>query len=216
MNEKPGFFGQLLGVLYRPREIFSKLNEEDLVKGLLVVALMSLIGAYSTIVYMDKIPLSMLAPQLGDTNIDPEQISGNLGLIAGIGTGVSLLIGWIVSTLVLHGLGMLLGGDGSMRRFFAINGYAAFPRLLNQVLRLVDAFIMESESLKGYFISYNDIQSKLLKAIFEVNVISIWGLASLVLLVVGLEENYKLSTGRSMLLALIPSLLLFILIYYTS
>jgi hypothetical protein len=111
---------------------------------------------------------------------------------------------------------MLLGGDGSMRRFFAINGYASFPRLLNQVLRLVDAFIMESESLKGYFISYNDIQSKLLKAIFEVNVISIWGLASLVLLVVGLEENYKLSTGRSILLALIPSLLLFILIYYTS
>ena len=216
MNEKPGFFGQLLGVLYRPREIFSKVDEEDLAKGLLVVALMSLIGAYSTIVYMDKVPLSLLAPQLGDENFDPEQISGNLGLFAGIGTGVSLLIGWIVSTVVLHGLSMLSGGDGSMKRFFAINGYVSFPRLLNQMLRLVDAFILESDSLKEYFIASNGIQNKLLKSIIEVNVINIWGLASLVLLVVGLEENYKLSRGRSMLLALIPSLLLFILIFYTS
>ena len=216
MNEKPGYFGQLLGVLYRPREIFSKVDEDDLAKGLLVVVLMSMIGAYSTITYMQKVPLSMLAPQLGDTNNDPAQISGNLVLIAGIGTGVSLLIGWIISTVVLHGLGMLSGGDGSVKRFFAINGYAAIPRLLNQVLRLMDAFIMDSESLKMYFISYNDIQSKLLKSIIEVNVINIWGIASLALLVVGLEENYKLSRGRSILLAILPSLLMFILIFYTS
>jgi hypothetical protein len=214
MSEKPGFIGQVMGVLYKPREIFSTVDEDDLMKGLIIVFIMVALGAYSTMAYMGKIPLSVIAPQLEGQ--DMSQIGGSMGLISGIGGGISILIGWVMSTLLLHGLGKLSGGDGTMKRFFAINGFVAVPSLLNQVLRVVDSSIMDSASLVGYFIAYRDISSKLVKAVIGVNIMNIWALAGLALLVLGLEENYKLARGRAVIVALVPTLLLFALTYFTS
>jgi hypothetical protein len=214
MSEKPGFIGQVLGVLYKPREIFSTVDEDDLMKGIVIVFVMVALGAYSTMAYMGKIPLSVIAPQLEGQ--DMNQIGGSMGLISGIGGGISILAGWIISTLLLHGLGKLSGGDGTMKRFFAINGFVAVPGLLNQILRVVDASIMDSASLVGYFVAYRDISSKLVKAIIGVNILNIWALAGLALLVLGLEENYKLAKGRAIIVALVPTLLLFALTYFTS
>lgn len=216
MSEKPGYLGQVLGVLYKPREIFSTVDEDDLMKGMVIVLVMMALGAYSSMTYMGKIPITVLAPQLSEANVDPSQIGGSLGLFAGIGTGISVLIGWVISTLLLHGLGKLSGGDGTMKRFFAINGFVAVPGLLNQVLRVVDASIMDSASLVGYFIAYRDISSKLVKAIIGVNLLNVWTLASIALLVLGLEENYKLAKGRAVVVALVPTLLLFALTYFAS
>jgi hypothetical protein len=216
MSDKPGFIGQVLGVLYRPREIFTSVDEDDLMKGLVVVLVMVALAAYSSMAYMGKIPLSVLAPQLEDVNVDVSQIGGSMGLFAGIGAGISVLIGWVISTLLLHGLGKVSGGDGTMKRFFAINGFVAVPSLLNQVLRVVDASIMDSASLVGYFIAYRDISSKLVKAVIGTNILNIWALASLTLLVIGLEENYKLARGRAVIVAMVPTLLMFALTYFTG
>jgi len=214
MSEKPGFIGQVMGVLYKPKEIFSTVDEDDLIKGLVVVFFMVALGAYSTMAYMGKIPLSVIAPQLEGQ--DMSQIGGSMGLISGIGGSISILVGWVISTLLLHGLGKLSGGDGTMKRFFAINGFVAVPSLLNQVLRVVDASIMDSASLVGYFVAYRDISSKLVKALIGVNIMNIWALAGLSLLVIGLEENYKLARGRAIVVALVPTILLFVLTYFTS
>ena len=138
-----------------------------------------------------------------------------MSLISGIGAGVSMLIGWAISTLILHGLGKFSGGEGSMKRFFAINGFVAVPSLLNQGLRVVDASIMDSASLVGYFVAYRDIQSTLLKAIIGVNLLNIWAIAGLALLVIAIEENYQLARGRAILVALVPTVLLFALTYFT-
>ena len=216
MSDKPGFIGQVLGVLYRPKEIFNSVDEDDLMKGLVVVLVMVALAAYSSMAYMGKIPLTVLAPQLQDVNVDASQLGGSMGLFAGIGAGISVLVGWIISTLLLHGLGKVSGGDGTMKRFFAINGFVAVPSLLNQVLRVVDASIMDSASLVGYFIAYRDISSKLVKAVIGSNILNIWALASLALLVIGLEENYKLGRGRAIIVALVPTVLLFALNYFTS
>ncbi len=216
MSEKPGFIGQVMGVLYKPKEIFRTVDEDDLMKGIVIVVVMVALAAYSSMTYMGKIPLTVLAPQLQDANVDPSQIGGSMGLFAGIGTGITVLFGWIISTLLLHGLGKLSGGDGTMKRFFAVNGFVAVPGLLNQVLRVVDASVMDSASLVGYFVAYRDISSKLVKSIIGVNVLSIWTLASIALLVIGLEDNYKLARGRAVLVALIPTVLLFALTYFTS
>ncbi len=216
MSDKPGFIGQVLGVLYRPKEIFNSVDEDDLMKGLVVVLVMVALAAYSSMTYMGKIPLTVLAPQLQEVNVNANQLGGSMGLFAGIGAGISVLIGWVISTLLLHGLGKVSGGDGTMKRFFAINSFVAVPSLLNQVLRVVDASIMDSASLVGYFIAYRDISSKLVKAVIGSNILNIWALASLALLVIGLEENYKLGRGRAVIVALVPTVLLFVLTYFTS
>ena len=214
MSEKPGFIGQLLGVLYRPREIFSTVDEGDLTKGVVIAVLMVALAAYSTMTYMGKIPLEVITPQL--QGVDAGPMADSLGTISGIAAGVTMLVGWTFSGLILHLLGKFSGGDGSMKRYFALYGFTTIPALLNQVLRVVDASIMDSASLIGYFVSYRDMSSKVVKAFIGANLFNVWSLAGIALVVLSLEENYKVSRGRAVVLALVPSLALFALNYFTG
>jgi hypothetical protein len=214
MSEKPGFIGQLLGVLYRPREIFSTVDEGDLTKGVVIAVLMVALAAYSTMTYMDKIPLEVITPQL--QGVDAGPMAGSLGTISGIAAGVTMLVGWTFSGLILHLLGKFSGGDGSMKRYFSLYGFTTVPALLNQVLRVVDASIMDSASLIGYFVSYRDMSSKVVKAFIGANLFNVWSLAGIALVVLSLEENYKVGRGRALIIALVPSLALFALNYFTG
>ena len=214
MSEKPGFIGQLMGVLYRPREIFSTVDEGDLTKGIIIAVLTVALGAYSTMAYMGKIPLEVLTPQLQGVDVGP--MAGSMGAISGIAAGVSMLVGWTFTGLILHTLGKFSGGDGSMKRYFALYGFTTVPALLNQVLRAVDASIMDSASLIGFFVSYRDMSSKVAKAFIGANLFNVWSLAGIALVVLGLEENYKVGRGRAVVLALVPSLALFVLNYFTG
>ena len=214
MSEKPGFIGQLLGVLYRPREIFSTVDEGDLTKGVVIAVLMVALAAYSTMTYMGKIPLEVITPQL--QGVDAGPMAGSLGTISGIAAGVTMLVGWTFSGLILHLLGKFSGGDGSLKRYFALYGFTTVPALLNQVLRVVDASIMDSASLIGYFVSYRDMSSKVVKAFIGANLFNVWSLAGIALVVLSLEENYKVGRGRALIIALAPSLALFALNYFTG
>jgi hypothetical protein len=214
MSEKPGFIGQLLGVLYRPREIFSTVDEGDLTKGVVITVLMVALAAYSTMTYMGKIPLEVITPQL--QGVDAGPMAGSLGTISGIAAGVTMLVGWTFSGLILHLLGKFSGGDGSLKRYFALYGFTTVPALLNQVLRVVDASIMDSASLIGYFVSYRDMSSKVVKAFIGANLFNVWSLAGIALVVLSLEENYKVGRGRALIIALAPSLALFALNYFTG
>jgi len=213
-NEKTGFLGQFTGVLYKPRAIFSTMDEGDLIKGIIVMLIMVVLAAYSSMVYMSKIPLSVLTPML--EGVDVGQFEGTMGIMAGVGSAVTIIIGWVAGTLLMHGLGRLSGGDGPMKAFFAMHGFASVPSLLNQLLRVVDASIMDSASLAGYFVAYRDTGSKLLKALIGTNLVNIWGLATMALLVIAAEENYGLSRTRAVMIVLLPSLVYFLLNYFTG
>ena len=213
-DEKPGFIGQLTGVLYKPRVIFSSMDESDLTKAILVMLVMVILSAYSSTIYISKIPLTVLSPQL--EGVDTSQIEGTMGIFAGVGSGVTVLVGWIASTLVLHGLSRLSGGNGSMKRFFAMNGFVTIPSILNQILRIVDASMLDSVTLSSYFVSYRDISNKILKGLLGTNLLNIWGLAGLALLVIALETNYGMNRSRAVMIALLPSVVMFILTYFTA
>ncbi|MFW6109456.1 MAG: Yip1 family protein, partial [archaeon] len=154
-EEKPGFLTQLTGVLYKPRQIFKSMDEGDLTKALAITLVMVILAAYSSMLYMSKIPLSVVSPQL--EGIDTSQFKGSMGLFAGIGSGITIIFGWTAVTLLLHGLGRLSGGNGSMKRLFAMHGFSSVPSLFNQLIRVIDAYLMDGKSLAGYFIAYRDI-----------------------------------------------------------
>ena len=211
-EDKPGFLGQVMGVLYQPRKIFSTVDESDLTKGLIVMFLMVILASYSSTLYMDKIPLSVLSSQL--EGVDTSQFEGTMGIFAGIGLAVTIIIGWVASTVLMHGLGRLSGGGGSIKRFFALHGFASVPSLLNQVVRIADASIIDSASLSSYFVTYRDMENKMLKAFLGTNLFNIWGLATVVLLVFAVEDNYKTSSTRSAMVVLLPSLIYFLINFF--
>ena len=199
-------------MLYRPRAIFKTVDEGDLTKGVFIAVLMVALAAYSTMTYMGKIPLDVLAPQL--QGMDAGDIEGSMGILSGVAAGITLLVGWVFTGLILHLLGKFSGGDGSMKRYFALYGFTTVPALFNQVLRSVDAGIMDSASLIGYFVAYRDMSSKLVRALIGANLLNVWALAGIALVVLSLEENYGVGKGRAVLIALVPSVLSFALNYF--
>jgi hypothetical protein len=188
------------------------MDEGDLGKGILVILIMVTLAAYSSMVYMGKIPLSVLTPQL--EGMDTSQIEGAMGVFAGIGSAITILVGWIAGTLLMHGLGRLSGGDGSIKRFMAMHGFASVPSLLNQLIRVVDASIMDSASLASYFVTYRDISSKALRALLGTNLVNIWGIATVALLVIAVEENYSAGRGRAIMIVLLPSVVYFLINFF--
>lgn len=214
MSENNGIIGLVWNILRNPEEGFDKVNENDLMKGILIEVFIVILAVVSTIWYMSKIPLEVLIPQL--VGIDPATIPGNLRLLSGIGVGVSILLGWILSTLLMHGLSHLLGGQGSLRRFFAIHGLAASPFLLNYLARIIDSYLISQGAAINYFLLNRGIESRLFKAVLDMNLLNVFGLYSLILVVVGLQENYELSRSKAFLIGLSPWLLYFVLNFFTS
>lgn len=210
-NDELTFFEKTLGTLYRPRVVFNSIDEDDMTKGLIIMIVMVLLAAYSSMIYMSKIPLSALSPQL--EGVDVTQFERNMGILAGVGTGITIIIGWLASTLLIHGVGRLSGGGGTLKRFLALHGFASILSLLNQFIRVIDALVMDSDSLTNYFLTYQNIESKALKALLGTNLFNLWGLATLALLVFAIEENYKVNKTRAILIVLLPSLIYFLFNY---
>lgn len=214
MSENKGIIGLVWNVLRNPEEGFDMVNENDLMKGIVIEAIIVILAVISTVWYTSKIPIEVLIPQL--VGIDPATMPGNLRLLSGIGIGVSILLGWILSTLLMHGLSHLLGGQGSLRKFFAIHGLAASPFLVNYLARTLDAYLISQGAAINYFLLNRGIESRFFKAVLDMNLLNIFGLYSLILVVVGLQENYELSRGKALLIALSPWLLYFVLNFFTS
>ncbi|MFH2109742.1 MAG: YIP1 family protein [Candidatus Bathyarchaeota archaeon] len=210
-----GFVELLLGVLRRPGEYFGYVEEDDLAKGLIIVAVMVVLAAASTSVYMSKIPLEVLVPQLGELGVDIGDVAGSMGLFSAVGAGVSILLGWVLSTVVMHGLANLAGGRGSMKRLFAMHGFAAAPHAANYALRTVDAFVSSSQSLVTYFMAGRVVEAKLVRAVLGTNMLTVFGVAGLVYLTYALSINYQLRRDRALAVAIVP-LLLYIALSYLS
>ena len=210
-----GFSELLVGVLRRPGEYYTYVEEGDLGKGLIVVTLMVVLVAASTSLYMSKIPLDVLVPQLEEMGVNVGALSGSMGVFSAVGAAVSILLGWILSTLIMHGLANLAGGRGGLKRFFAMHGFAAAPHAANYALRTVDAYVSSSQSLAAYYQALTAVDSKFLRALLGTNMLTVFGVAGLIYLNHALSINYQLRRDRALAVALVP-LLLYIALNYLA
>jgi hypothetical protein len=206
-EERKGFVELVAGVLRKPQETFQYVSEKDLARGLVMVFLMVVLAAVSASTYMSKIPLEVLVPQLGQAGVDASQLGGSMGLFAGIGVAVSILVGFAASTLLMHGVATLTGGGGNMKRFFAMHGFASTPHVLNYLVRLVDSFISSPNQLAGYFVANRDIENNVLRAVVGTNLFTVFGLAALIYITYAVAENYQIGRRKAFIIALMPYIL---------
>jgi hypothetical protein len=215
MNEKKqGILERFIGVLYKPRQTFITIVESDLNKAVLVIVLMIILAGYSEMVYTSKIPYSIIVSGLD--NVDSGQIASSTGILIVIGIGVIVSVGWIISTLLIHILIKFTGGVGSLKRFFAMHCYVSVPNLLKQLLRVIDSSLLDSSTLTGYYLSNKGINNKLLKALLGTDLLNIWGLAYFALIVIAIEENYKTSRSKAVIIAILPSLIYLAFNYFIA
>ena len=203
-EENIGFIEMVTGVLRRPTMTFPYIQEGDLMKGAVIVVVAAILAGVSTMTYMNKVPIEILLSSLQNVEVDTSSMQGTMGMFSAIGVIVAVLAGWGLSTLLFHALSNLLGGTGSMKRFFAMTGFASTPLLLKQVIRMIDSFTISQDAAVGFFIANRDIGNKLLTGLMGANLLNLFGVATLYLTVNAINANYGLGKGKALVIALIP------------
>lgn len=214
-DENKGFFGLLYGSIRSPGETFQFITEEDLTKGLLIIFFTMVLVGISTVTYLSNIPINVIAPQLADSGVELHSIGSNRGLFAGIGGAIAVLLGYVVTTLLMHGLGTLLGGKGNIKRFFTIHAFATTPFLLNYLFRTIDAYMSDPNLLIGYYLQNREIGNKVLFALLNTNFVNIFGITALISITHAVATNYQISKTKSFIIAFIPYLISFTMSYLT-
>jgi hypothetical protein len=134
----------------------------------------------------------------------------------GIANVIVTIISYILPAIIIHGFAALTGGKGSLRKGFTMNAFASIPLLLQQVLRVFDSLIISSNSLTSYLLFKRTITNKLIIAVLDTKLFSLFGVATWYLIGYGISVNYGISRRKSLLIALLPYLLFFALNYYFS
>jgi hypothetical protein len=211
MNEtRKGFLRQIREALTSSKNGFQSVTEKDLRRGLVIVLVTAIISSYAGMVYLSKIPVEVLISSLASYNVDPGPVVQAMGTFAAIGGFIRVLIDWALLTLMMHAFATLLSGKGSLRRFFALTGFAYLPLTLQQVLRVVDALIAQPSALVNIYVS-NAQATGLMKVIVSMNLFTLFGLAALVLKGFAVSENYESTTRKGLLIAAVPYILFIIL-----
>lgn len=121
---------------------------------------------------------------------------------AALGAVISIII-WAISTLITHGTSRLLRGKGGLKRFFAMNGFAYLPILLQGLLSVADV------SLTGGTGTSPLASQPVLEALLtQFNLLN---LAALVLSGIAVTANYGLSRKRAAVAVLVPVVIFLVL-----
>jgi len=217
MNEKKTrIIDQIRNSMRSPIKGFVSITEKDLWKGAFIILLVALFSAITSFNYTSKSPFQLpldsasnAAPSFGPQSINPETVRGNFILLSTVRDGLKAITGWLVTGVIIHIFARLLGGNGGFKRLLALTGFASIPQVLQQIIRLIDAYTISRETL----ISLITVQAitKSLPDRFISQVIttfSIFGIWTFALTIIAVSANYKYSKGKAATATIIAYLVL--------
>lgn len=201
---------QIRETLTSPREGLQSIQESDLKRGALIVLVTAVLSAIASMTYMSRMPKDVLLSGLAGFNVDPGPIIQAMGTFAAVGGVIKVLVDWALLTLMMHALATLLAGKGSLKRFFAMTGFAFLPIAAQQLLRIVDAYTVEPMILADIYIA-NAGMTGVMKVIVSMNVFTVFGVAALALKSYAVSANYGSTVRKGVLVAVAPYLLFVVL-----
>jgi len=214
-SRKLSFTREIIGCLTSPRSSFrSILESPSLMKATALILVIAIVSAWASFNYTGKLPTSFFVDQQPGGILNAQQlrqasmtINAMLGLISIFGT-------WVIGSALIHGFSSPLGGKGTFKSMLTLAGYASTPLLIQQILRLADSITAGQDAVlqlvTGLQISAYPLLNTIANA--TMSTFTIFRLWSIVLFVVAIRENYKMSTARSIFAAAIS----FVLIAFLS
>ncbi len=215
-----GFADKLRGVITSPREAFEGIDERDLRKGFAVVLLAAVLSAWAGMVYTSKMDFSLLLGTGGTQpdgsgqffspgvqnaqEFDPTAIMSRLMPFIAVGNIVGSVLRWLVPSALLLLSAKVLVGEGSSRRLLAMTGFASSPKVLQQALRVVDAYVITAQELMALIASRAapaDLPGRIL--VQALNLIDVFSVATIVLTVFAVSANYGTPTRRALAVTLL-------------
>ncbi len=216
MNEsKNGFLGKIMGLATSPRVVFSGIEEIDLQKGIATILIIALLSGWAGITYFTKTELQlpgmgsgsgrpgggspMFRPGAQDSGgIDPGTIRSRLAPFIAIGGVLGAVTRWLVPSVLVLLAANIWVGKGSSKRMLAMTGFASAPRIIQQLLRVIDAYTISAAdlaSLTATQASASGLLGKLVNQAFTI--FNLFGVLTIVLTAVAVSVNYEATPRKA-------------------
>lgn len=215
-EEKIGFLRQVWGCVASPRKAFESIQGEDLWRGMLLIIIMTLVSAWAGFMYTSKLPFNLPEesewPGGHSPYIDTEAFRRNIMTFSALNSGLRVVAGWLISSVLLHLFASLLVGKGSLKRMLALTGFASIPLIIQQLLRLIDAYTISREEITGLIAARFLGRTFVFQFMSNVlGVFTVFGIWSFALTVVAVSVKYKSSVKRSSASAVVAYLVFILL-----
>lgn len=200
-EERKGFTAKIIGVIKSPREAFSYIEEGDLWRGILLILVLAVLSSWAGMIYATKMEFDlaqlkvMVGPQV---TIEREALKARMLPFIAIGNGIGVIIRWLIPTILIVLMAKMLVGGGNSKRMFAMTEFASIPLIVQQVLRLLDAYMISAKEitvLTASRISTTTLPMRILNQ--ALNIFNIFGILTLVLTIFAVSTNYETRTRKA-------------------
>jgi len=208
-EQRRGFLGQLSGVVSSPRGAFAYIEGRDLMRGFSIIALIAALSAWAGMTYTSKIPLEALLPAGTMQMLEPQAIMQSIATFSALGGFIGAVMGWLISSLLVHAVASLASGGGSLRRWLAMTGFASTPLLGQQALRLIDAYTISPQALAEIVSAGRASTSLIVRAAnLALTTFTVFGTLALILSIFAASTNYSVTGRRALAIVIAPRLAL--------
>ena len=211
-EKKSGFLGKIMGLATSPRGVFSGIEEIDLKRGIAVVLIIAVFSGWAGMIYFTKTELQfpgmgsspgggspMFSPGVQDSSgLDPGALRSRLAPFIAIGGVLGAVIRWLIPSILVLFAANIWVGKGSSKRMLAMTGFASAPRIIQQLLRVVDAYTISAAdiaSLTATRAAASGLLGKLVNQAFTL--FNLFGVLTIVLTTVAVSVNYEATTRKA-------------------
>lgn len=205
-EERKGVLNQILGCMASPRKAFESIQEEDLWKGVVLILILTSVSALAGYNYASKLPVT-IPEGFGPHGpfrppgqfVDPQTFRRNIMTLYALRDGLRAVAGWLIPAVLLHLSATLLVGKGSLKRTLAQTAFASIPLLIQQAIRLIDAYTISAEELLSVVSAQPLGHTLTLRFVSNVlSVFTVFGIWAFALTVVAASINYGGSKSRTL------------------
>jgi hypothetical protein len=211
-DEKSGFLGKIMGLATSPRVVFSGIGEIDLRGGIALILVIGVLSGWAGMTYFSKIELQlpdmgpgssggspMFNPGAQDSGgFDPVALRSRLAPFVAISGVLGSVTRWLVPSLLVLFAANIWVGKGSSKRLLAMAGFASAPRIIQQVLRIIDAYTIRAAdiaSLTATRAAASGLLGKLVNQAFTV--FNLFGVLTIILTAVAVSVNYEATPRKA-------------------
>lgn len=197
MSENKGFLNKITGIIKSPRRTFNLIESGDFKEGLLIVLITAGLSALAEFNYGMKMDITRFIPTGNNfILVNPETFRRNLVTIISLFNGLGVIVGWLIFTIISYLISRTISTHSGFKRLATLLGFAYIPLMFQQILRVVDSYIVSEEFLNAYFQSINQSLTGNLANV-AVKTFSMFGVWAFALTVLALSNNSNLSIKKS-------------------
>jgi len=227
-EKKSGIFRKIMGLATSPRGVFSGIEEIDLRGGIAVILVIGVLSGWAGMTYFSKTELQipdmgsgsggspMFSPGAQDLGgLDPEALRSRLAPFIAIGGVLGAVTRWLIPSILVLLAANIWVGKGSSKRMLAMTGFASAPRIIQQLLRVVDAYTISAAdiaSLTATQAAASGLLGKLVNQAFTI--FNLFGVLTIVLTAVAVSVNYEATPRRAALVTVLAYVVYMILRVY--